>query len=60
MNRIFDCELELAELDEDPLVSYCTYINEICGFNKSGNFLINGENLNFSRTLETSLLRGVG
>jgi hypothetical protein len=52
MNRIFDCELELAELDEDPLVSYCTYIaeldedplvsyctyiNKICGFSKSGN-----------------------
>ena len=60
MNRIFDCELELAESDYDPLVSYCTYINETCGFSKSGNLLINRQNLSISRTLESSRLRDVG
>ena len=41
-------------------MSCCTYMNEICGCSKSGNLLINGENLSFSRTLETSRLRNVG
>jgi len=60
MNRIFVYELKLAELDYDPLVSYCTYINEIYAFSKSGNLFINGQNLSFSSTLATSRLRNVG